>query len=335
MIIGSCDTSRKVFIVAEIGNNHEGDFALAQEMIERAAVTGVDAVKFQTFIPENYVTSKNQERLEQLRRFLLSREQIFELATQAKTLDLIFFSTPFDIDSAYFLDKIQPVFKVASGDNNFFPLIETLACFRKPTLISTGLADLDLLDQHYELWRKKGSIENLAFLHCIASYPVPIEQANLGAITTLRKRYPEMTIGYSDHTLGIDAAPCAVAAGARIIEKHFTLNKQQSDFRDHQLSADPSEMHQLVQIVRKTETMLGSGEKEPQPCEDNLRIAIRRSIAAARDLPAGTTLKKSDLTWVRPGEGIPPGKENTLIGRSINRALSKGTIIALEMLAQP
>lgn len=330
MIIGPLDTSENVLIIAEIGNNHEGDFALAREMIACAAETGVNAVKFQTFIPEHYVTSSNFARLKQLQGFQLTREQIAKLSEEATSHGLIFFSTPFDIESARFLNTLQPLFKVASGDNNFIPLIETIACFKKPTLISTGLADLALLDRLRLLWAQKAGSDTLAFLHCVASYPVPIEQANLAAIATLKLRYPELTIGYSDHTLGIDAASCAVAIGARIIEKHFTLNKQQSDFRDHQLSADPSEMHRLVQLVRQTERMLGAGEKVPQRCEAELQIAIRRSIAAARDLSAGTTLTQSDLTWVRPGSGIPPGNEDRIIGRVTKCPLPQGTIIAPE-----
>jgi len=333
MLINDFDTDKNVFVIAEIGNNHEGDFALAQEMIGRAAEAGVDAVKFQTFVPESYVSCSDPERLERLRKFELAKPDIEVLSKQASECGLIFFSTPFDIESAHYLNSLQPLFKIASGDNNFFPLIDVVASFDKPTLISTGLANLDLLDKLYRMWGEKTDKQKLAFLHCVASYPVPNEQANLGAITTLRKRYPNITIGYSDHTLGIDAAVYAVAAGAKIIEKHFTLDKKYSDFRDHQLSADPSELKKLIEKIRTVETLLGSGDKKPQPCEAGLETQMRRSIAVARDIPKGTVLRFDDLTWVRPGTGLRPGNEDLLIGQSFNRSLQRGEIIFPEMLS--
>ena len=333
MRIGNFDTDKRVFVIAEIGNNHEGDFTLAQEMIGRAAEAGVDAVKLQTFVPESYVSCSDPERLERLHKFELAKTDIEVLSKQASECGLIFFSTPFDIESAHFLNSFQPIFKIASGDNNFFPLIDVVASFEKPTLISTGLANLDLLDKLYRKWDQKADKLNLAFLHCVASYPVPNEQANLGAIATLKRRYPDITIGYSDHTLGIDAAIYAVAAGAKIIEKHFTIDKKYSDFRDHQLSAEPSEMKTLVEKVRKLETLLGSGEKKPQPCEVSLETAMRRSIAVVRDIPKGTILRLDDLTWVRPGNGLPIGNEHLVIGKLLNRNLQRGEIIFPEILS--
>jgi len=331
--IGNFDTDERVFVIAEVGNNHEGDFTLAQEMIGRAAEAGVDAVKLQTFVPESYVSCSDPERLERLRKFELAKTDIEVLSKQASECGLLLFSTPFDIESAHFLNSLQSIFKIASGDNNFFPLIDVVSSFEKPTLISTGLANLDLLDKLYRKWEQKADKLNLAFLHCVASYPVPNEQANLGAIATLKRRYPDLTIGYSDHTLGIDAAIYAVAVGAKIIEKHFTIDKKYSDFRDHQLSAEPSEMKTLVEKVRKLETLLGSGDKKPQPCEVSLETAMRRSIAVVRDIPKGTILRFDDLTWVRPGNGLPIGNEYLVIGKLLNRNLQRGQIIFPEMLS--
>lgn len=333
MRIGNFDTDKRVFVIAEVGNNHEGDFTLAQEMIGRAAEAGVDAVKFQTFIPERYVSCSDPERLERLRKFELAQTDIEALNKQASKCGLIFFSTPFDIASAYFLNSFQPLFKIASGDNNFFPLIDVVASFDKPTLISTGLANLDLLDRLYRTWGKKADKLRLAFLHCVASYPVPDEQANLGAIATLKARYPDIAIGYSDHTLGIDAAVLAAAAGARLVEKHFTVDKKYSDFRDHQLSAEPSEMKALVEKIRQLEILLGTGDKKPQPCEVDLEIAMRRSISVSRDIHKGTILRLDDLTWVRPGTGLSPGNEDFVIGKMLNRSLQRGEIIVPEMLS--
>jgi N,N'-diacetyllegionaminate synthase len=335
--IGDFDTSRQVFVVAEIGNNHEGDFALAQEMVRRAAEAGVDAVKFQTFVPDRFVTSADTARLERLRHFQLSYVQFEQLAHLARGLGVMFFSTPLDIESARFLNTIQTVFKIASGDNTFFPLIETVAEFGKPMIISTGLATMPLLERLRRdvraIWKRTGSDAELAFLHCVVSYPVPLEQAALGGIAALKARFTDCTIGYSDHTVGTDAALFAVAAGARIIEKHFTIDKNYSDFRDHQLSADPVEMRDLVQRIRALTTMMGSEEKVVVPCEEELRTPVRRSIAAARDLAAGAVVTRDDLIWLRPGTGIPAGEEDRVIGHRVVRAITRGELIAAADLA--
>jgi sialic acid synthase SpsE len=334
MKIGKVDLHSRVFVIAEIGNNHEGNFSVAQEMLARAAETGVDAVKFQTFLAEHYVSGVDAARLERLKRFQLSTEQFAQLAREAQKLGVLFFSTPFDLSSAAFLDTIQPVFKIASGDNNFFPLIDAVSGYSKPMIVSTGFADIPLLERvHARIranWKSAGIDPGLAFLHCVACYPVPAAQANLGAIRTLRERFPDCVIGYSDHTMGVHVAPNAVAAGARIIEKHFTLDKNYSDFRDHQLSADPADMRQLVESVREVELMMGSGRKLPQECEAASASAVRRSVAAGRDIPAGTTLGLSDLTWVRPGTGVPPGEESALVGGVTRRSLRIGDLILRE-----
>ena len=232
MQIGEKDIDKKVFIIAEIGNNHEGNFELAKEMISKAAKAGVDAVKFQTFIPENLVCNEDKTRLKQLSKFQLSYNQFKDLSLFAEEKSVIFFSTPFDLKSAEFLNSIQPLFKIASGDNNFFPLIDIVAQFKKPMIVSTGVADLDLIkkiyDRIFSIWKNKNSNPGLALLHCVSSYPVPHDQANLSTISFLNKEFPDVAIGYSDHTLGIDAAVSSVFCGAKIIEKHFTIDKNYS-----------------------------------------------------------------------------------------------------------
>lgn len=333
MIIGPFDTSQNVLIVAEIGNNHEGDFTLARRMITLATQAGADAVKFQTIVPERLVSAGLTARLEKLRSFQFTGNQIQELAAHSADEGVLFLSTPFDIQSAHFLNELQPAFKIASGDNTFYPLIDTVARFAKPLIISTGLCDLPQIQAIEKristIWQTIGVSPGLALLHCVTSYPTPIEQANLGAIQQLKTAFPNAEIGYSDHTLGTEAATFAVAAGARIIEKHFTLDKQHSDFRDHQLSADPEEMHRLTQAIRQVTAMLGSGDKSAQPCEQPMEVEVRRSIAAAIDLPEGTHLSIEHLQWVRPGTGIPPGNEEQLLGRKTRRPLDQGELIAL------
>jgi N,N'-diacetyllegionaminate synthase len=331
------DTSKKTLIVAEIGNNHEGNFSLAEEMLGLAAEAGADAVKFQTCIPELFVSPQDTARMARMKQFQLSFNQFESLSILAKKLGVLFFSTPLDLESAKFLNSIQAVFKIASADNSFFKLIELISSFKKPTIISTGLGDIELLNKVRSIFlnhnKPEEEPEKLAFLHCVSAYPVPLEQVNLNAIHTLKSIFPKSTVGYSDHTLGIEVCVHAVAAGAKIIEKHFTKDKNLSDFRDHQLSADPKDLSGLVKQIRELESILGNGERVSQDCEEALRPALRRSIAAARDLEPGTILKEQDLIWIRPGTGIPCGEEQKVIDRKLMKALKKGDLLLPDIIS--
>ncbi len=337
MKIADRDLNRDVLIVAEVGNNHEGSRALAEEMIGRAAEAGADAVKFQTFRTEHYVSRRDEARFRRLKSFELSYADFEALAGAARAANLIFLSTPFDLESARFLNGLVPAFKIASGDNNFYPLLETVAGFGKPVLLSAGLADLPQLRRSKALieqvWQQAGVRQELALLHCVTSYPVPPAEANLAAIGRLRQEFGG-TVGYSDHTAGIDAAVLAVALGARIVEKHFTIDKHYSDFRDHQLSADPAEMAALVRRVREAVAMLGDGEKTLRASEQANVAAVRRSVAVRRDMPAGARIRFEDLTWIRPGGGVPPGDERLVIGRALRRAVQAGEILTPDMLEE-
>ncbi|MDO8463198.1 MAG: N-acetylneuraminate synthase family protein [bacterium] len=331
MMIGHHNTASRVFVIAEIGNNHEGSRALAEDLIGRAALAGVDAVKFQTIVPERLVARTDERRLAQLRRFQLSYDDFRHLATVAQRAGVLFLSTPFDCESAAFLDALVPAYKVASGDLTFLPMIEVIAHTGKPVIFSTGAATVDEIRvavAHVQgAWAARGVSGDHALLHCVASYPVPPGQANLGAISTLREQFPHSTIGYSDHTMGNDAAVAAVAIGARIVEKHFTLAHDYSDFRDHQLSATPDEIRVLVERIRAVELMMGSGVKVPQPCEEVGRSAFRRAVVAAEDLPEGIVLSAAHLTWVRPAGPFAPGQELGIIGKRLRRAVVAGTVL--------
>jgi sialic acid synthase SpsE len=327
MQIGSCDLEERVLIVAEIGNNHEGNFEIAKDLVRKAAASGVAAVKFQTFNTEHYVSRSDAARFERLKSFELSHDQFNELAGLARSLGMLFISTPFDLQSAAFLENIVDAFKIASGDNNYYPLLAQVARSHKPIIVSTGASDLTQVARTVafvkDQWMNLGVQGQLAVLHCVSSYPVPPEQANLRAIPFLAGNF-DCTIGYSDHTQGIDAAVLAVGLGARLIEKHFTLDKNFSDFRDHQLSADPPEMGRLVQAVAQASSMLGQFGKTIQPCEEPALGAIRRSIVAGRDLPAQHRVALSDLTWIRPAGGLAPGNEDQLIGKVLKRSVRFG-----------
>jgi N,N'-diacetyllegionaminate synthase len=330
MKVGSFDTDRSVLVVAEIGNNHEGDFSLARELVRRAAESGVDAAKFQTVRAGQLVRRSETARFERLTKFELSEAQFAALSELTHELGLLFLSTPLSVASAVFLEPLLDAYKIASGDNDFFPLLKQVAGTGKPVIVSSGISDVSQLDATVRYlrdeWKARGRSAELAVLHCVSSYPTPPEQANLRSIPFLAERFG-CAIGYSDHTLGTDAAVLAVAVGARIIEKHFTLDKHHSDFRDHQLSADPAEMTELVNRVREAERMLGSLDKSIQPCEAAAQTAIRRSIVAARDLEAGTTITAADLKWIRPGDGLRPGNEGKLIGRTLSRGIREDDAI--------
>jgi N,N'-diacetyllegionaminate synthase len=325
MRIGTLDTSERVLVIAEIGNNHEGSLGLARALVEEAAAAGADAVKFQTFRTEHFVHPSDSERYARLEQFRLTFDEFAQLAQLAHARGVLFISTALDLESARFLAGHADCVKVASGDNDFMPLLATAARLPKPLIVSSGLAGLELLDRTVAFVEAaRGSRDGLALLHCVSSYPAPDEDANLRAIDLLAERYPGWTIGYSDHTLGLDAAAYAVAAGARIIEKHFTLDKQQSDFRDHQLSADPDDFRELIARVRRADQLAGRREKLPAPSEERNATAVRRSIAAAGDFPAGHRLREGDLTWLRPGDGMRPGEEDALLGKALRHPVEFG-----------
>ena len=331
MIIKNFNTSNKIFIVAEIGNNHEGDFNLAIEMINQASFAGADAVKFQTFITDDFISNKDKNRFSRLKSFEFSFDEFNKLANHAEKKGLIFFSTPLDIESAIFLNKICPIFKVASGDNNFIQLINKIIDFDKPMIISTGLLnsiDLDKLYNHINTYSKGSYNEDkLAFLHCVSSYPVPYDQTNLKTLFDFKQKYiGKATIGYSDHTIGIDACNIASSIGAQIIEKHFTIDNDYSDFRDHKLSSNPDEFKSMVEKIRLTEKLLGSSDKKVQQCEEDILVVARRSLAPKQNLTKGHILSREDIIWIRPGTGILIGDEDEVIGKKLNKNINKGEI---------
>ncbi len=327
MRVGPIDLDKRVLIVAEAGNNHEGDFGRAQEMVAAAAQAGADAIKFQTIVPERLVAPTETVRLAQLRRFAFNPDQFAALAESSARAGIMFMSTPFDIESVAMLNRLVPAFKVASGDNDWPGLLRAVARTNKPILLSSGLAAVAEITVAKSIieseWAKAAAVPGLAILHCVSAYPAEPKDANLGAIRALAAL--GTTVGYSDHTLGIQAAIVSVGLGARAIEKHFTLDKKQSDFRDHKLSSDPAEFADLVRGVRNAEVMLGEGEKKPLPCEAAVAAAARRSLHVTRDLPAGTVIADSDLICLRPSGGIRAADMDTIIGRRLVKPIAAGS----------
>jgi N,N'-diacetyllegionaminate synthase len=333
MRISGHDIDQRVALVAEIGNNHEGDAAVAREMVRAAAEAGAHAVKVQTFRAERYVAPSDERRFAQLKRFELSDDDVRSLAQQARDAGILFISTPFDLPSVDLLEPIVDALKVASGDLDFFPLVRRVAATDRPLVLSSGVSDLARIHRALDEVRAvRGSLQDVALLHCTSAYPARASDANLRAIPFLADRLP-VRIGFSDHTLGLDAAPLAVALGARIVEKHMTLEGIESDFRDHALSLTPPQMAELASRIALAEELLGSGGKEVLEVERGVAAAVSRSISAERDLPAGHVLREEDLVWLRPGGGVAPGREWTVLGRALARDLRGGERITEHELA--
>ena len=325
MKIGNFDTDKKVFVIAEIGNNHEGSFSEAKKSVWAAAEAGADAVKFQTIVPDKLISANQHERLQQLKAYALSLPQFEKLHKEAIRAGILFLSTPFDLDSVNLLKDLVPAFKIASGDSNYKQLLQKIATTGKPVIVSTGLSDQDekirLRDFFHAAWRSDGLGDpGLALLHCVTEYPTPDERAGLQYLKIMRE-LANVTPGYSDHTLGIEAAVLAVALGARIVEKHFTLDKTKKTFRDHALSADPEDFQILVERIRRAEAFLAPVRQEDPPAAMS---AARRSAAAERDLQVGHTLQAQDIIWLRPGSGFSPGCEPELVGRTLARSVARG-----------
>ncbi len=318
---------KRPLIIAEIGNNHEGSFQTARKLVHEAAKCKVDAIKFQTFSANNLVNKENIKRFKQLKKFELSNNEFIKLFKLAKKFKLKFISTPFDVESANFLGKFVDMFKISSGDNDFYLLIESVLKFRKPTIISTGFMNSSEIQNLIKMIKKnKFPLKKLTLLHCISDYPAKDFEANLKSISYLKKKF-KINIGYSDHTIGIIAPIIATTLGAKIIEKHFTLNKRFSKFRDHYLSADPKEMRQIVESVTRTQAMLGKYEKKISPSEKINLINTRRSIYANGTIQKDETLNISDLKFLRPRMGISPNQYFKIIKKKTKKIILKNSLI--------
>ena len=318
---------KKPFIIAEIGNNHEGSFKTAKKLILEAYKAGVDAVKFQTFRAEEYVNEKDKNRFNRLKKFELSNIDFEKLAKFAKKKKLKFISTPFDLESAKFLNSIVDYFKISSGDNNYFQLIKKVLSFRKPTLISTGMLNfIDINNLIKFIKKNKFPTNKLILLHCVSSYPAKDREANLRSIKFLKKKL-KIKIGYSDHTLGIVAPIIASAYGASVIEKHFTLSKKYSNFRDHQISADPNEMKRMVYDIRRTSEMLGKNSKKISNTEKKNINSMRRSIYAKKNIKKNIPIKPTDIKIVRPFKDLYPYEINKILKKKSKKYIKKNEAI--------
>tara|TARA_Y100000768_G_scaffold323886_1_gene260488 strand:- start:1093 stop:2094 length:1002 start_codon:yes stop_codon:yes gene_type:complete len=330
MKIKNINTDRKIFIIAEIGNNHEGSMSLAKKMIKAAKISGADAVKFQTIVPEKLVEEEDTKRLKQLRKFELSIANYIQLKQYCKKMDIIFLSTPFDLNSVDRLKNLLPAYKISSGDNNYFELIDKILKTKKPVIISTGLSSNKELKNLVNYFKKNNKFksklkENLTLLHCVSKYPTPLKEACLENINYLKKL--NCTVGYSDHTQGIEACITAVVMGARVIEKHFTINNNFSKFRDHQLSANPIEFKKMVALIRNIEILISDKKFK---LNDNNALNLRRSARYTMNLKSGSILNEDIIKWVRPGNGIKNSNKNKILGKKLKVNVLRNQLVEIK-----
>lgn len=337
-------TDMPCFVIAEVGVNHNGRMDLARDLVDAAVGAGADAVKFQTFKAENLATGDApkaayqrsstgdvESQSEMLRRLELSYDQFRELHEYCRARSILFLSTPFDEEAADFLDGLGvPAFKVASGEITNLPLLTHIARKGKPVLLSTGMSYLGEVEHAVQAIRGTGN-NSLALFHCSGNYPTAAEDVNLRAMQTLSAVFG-VPVGYSDHTLGIEVALAAVALGACMIEKHLTLDRLLPG-PDHQASIETAEFRALVKGIRRIEMSLGDGFKVPTARELETASIARRSLVAARDIPAGTILTDELIVIKRPGTGLPPSLKPFLIGRATRVGIRAGDLIGLEMLS--
>lgn len=331
----------KVFIIAEAGVNHNGSLDRAREMVAIAADAGADAVKFQTFKAETLATrsavkadyqkktsARDESQFEMLKKLELSHSAHSELIKTCELNGIEFLSSPFDLET---IDMLRGLgiqkWKIPSGEITNLPYLKKIASFGQEIILSTGMANLDEIKAALLVFTTAGIPLNIiTVLHCNTEYPTPFQDVNLNAMQTIRDSFPGVKIGYSDHTEGIEVPIAAVAMGATVIEKHFTLDKNLPG-PDHRASLSPDELTQMVRSVRNIEAALGDGIKKLSQSEKkNLSIA-RKSIVAACTIPAGEIFTINNLIVKRPGNGLSPMKWDYIIGKRAKKNYSKDELI--------
>ena len=320
-----------VAVIAEVGVNHEGNVETARNILRAAASAGADAVKFQSYTPERFISSSDPERFARVSRFGLDEAAHRSLAKTATELGITFFSAAITEDWVPLIAELAPVIKIASGDLTFEPVIRTAAATGRQVIISTGNGNVEEIDQAVAWVRDEvgedALADRLALLHCISAYPTPIEQANVRAVPFLHERYGLAT-GFSNHIIGPDAVLAAVALGASIIEVHVTDRKTGRDFHDHALSFEADELRDLISRINNVKASLGVFDKMPMDCEIGVRDAIRKGLLSAADIPAGTVLSAKNLIYARPATEFPASAAPSLVGKTTQRDLKRGEVIA-------
>jgi len=330
----------KIFIIAEAGVNHNGSLELAKKLVDVAVDAGVDAVKFQTFKAHKLVsksaqkaayqkqtTSAEESQYEMIKKLELDENAHRELISYCNEKQIMFLSTPFDHDSIELLNGLgMPIFKIPSGEITSLPYLRHVGSFGKEVILSTGMADLGEIEDALDVLIQAGvSKEKITVLHATTEYPCPIDEVNLRAMQTIGAAF-NVKVGYSDHTQGIEVPIAAVAMGARVIEKHFTLDRTMEG-PDHKASLEPSELKAMVQGIRHVSQALGNGIKKPSKSEANNIAIARKSIVAACQIKIGEPFSEDNITIKRPGNGISPMRWDEVIGQVAQRDYKEDDLI--------
>lgn len=330
----------KTFIIAEAGVNHNGNIEIAKKLIDIAVEAKVDAVKFQTFKTENLVsknakkakyqeetTSRTESQFEMLKKLELDIETHKILIDYCKYKKIMFLSTAFDLESINTLNNLGiEIFKIPSGEITNYPYLRKIGMLRKKVILSTGMSNIEEIKAAIKVLKENGSID-ITVLHCNTEYPTPMEDVNLNAMNTM-KEILNVEIGYSDHTIGIEIPIAAVAMGAKVIEKHFTLDKNMEG-PDHKASLEPNELKEMVKSIRNIDNAMGNGLKVPSKSEINNLVIVRKSIVANRIIKKGEKFTEDNLTCKRPGDGISPMRWKDVIGKVASKDFKEDEMIEL------
>lgn len=333
-----------VFIIAEAGVNHNGDFNLAKKLVDMAVECGADAIKFQTFKAEESTGAYaekaeyqmenmpiQESQLEMIKKLELPFEQFREIQSYCKEKGILFISTPDGTESLNFLVSLNvPIIKIGSTEVSNVEYLKEIGATGKEIILSTGMSELGEVEKAINILKSTGN-NNIKIMQCTTDYPTAIEDVNLRAMVTMREAF-KVPVGLSDHTLSNEAAIAAVALGAEFIEKHITLDKEMEG-PDHKASMGPKEFKEYVMAIRNTEKLLGDGIKRPTKREILIMKDVRRSIVAKTELKKGTILEKDMLAYKRPGNGIKPELADVIIGRALNKDIKMDQLIMWEDLS--
>ncbi|TDP26384.1 N-acetylneuraminate synthase [Halanaerobium congolense] len=331
----------KTFIIAEAGVNHNGSLETAKKLIDAAVDADVDAVKFQTFSADrlvtknapkadyqNKTTDKNESQYDMLKKLELTYEEHKILKKYCQENDILFMSTPFDFESVDLLEKLGvEIYKVGSSDTNNLPLLKYIAEKDKPIILSTGMSTLTEVSEAVDTISSTGN-NDLSLLHCVSNYPAQYENVNLNAMNTMKTAF-DLEVGYSDHTPGIEVPIAVVAMGAKVIEKHFTLDKDMEG-PDHKASLNPEELKKMVKAIRNIEVALGSSTKKPAPNEKENLKTVRKSLVINKNKEIGEQIFSEDIDIKRPGTGIAPKYKDIIIGMELVKKVKEDQILTWE-----
>ncbi len=334
----------RCFIIAEAGINHNGDMQLAHQLVDAAIKSGADAVKFQGFVAKELATfetpmaeyqikttGENTGQYKMLKALELSTDNYAELKKHCDEAGILYLCTPYDNTNADALDKISiAAFKIAATDTTNIPFLRYVAGKGRPLILSTGMSTVGEVAQAVDAISDAGFAGGIIILHCTSAYPAPIEQANLRSILTMQQAFC-CPVGFSDHTVGIGASPLAVAVGACVIEKHFTLDRGMSG-PDHQASLEPDELTECVRAIRRVETSLGDGIKRLMPSEIKNKVVLQKSLVARYPIGAGEIISAEKLTCKRPATGLPPSWFDRVVGKRAVVDIGKDEILTLSSI---